>query len=456
MPGFCRGGALAQAARGIAAIELAGKRAAQPLGPASPRRRTAGAPPPGWRFGAFGFSVAVWGQATDDGGRVKTLHRYLTRQILGSLVMTVMVFTFVLLLGNALKELLPLLVTGQVSFGVAASAIGLLVPFVWVFALPMGMLTATLLIFGRFSADQEYTAVRASGISLLWLSAPILLLSLLLCGVSALVNMELGPRCRVAYTNLRFKLQSGFTSAHLPEGRFIRDFPPYIFYIGKNLKDGNLRDVIALFLQNGTNVAQAVRAPRARMEIDNVGRKLNLTLYDATLLDLEGRSQGGGFGEGTIQLNLDAPAHQQAKVDDMTFEQLWRELHDLERRLAAPINVKGLSAEQLRARKQEWEKLRKDWLAPVLFQMHRQVAFSFACFGFTLLGIPLGIRVHRRETNVGILIALILVAVYYSFILVGQSFQSRPEYLPHLIVWLPNLLFQLVGAVLLCRANRGA
>jgi lipopolysaccharide export system permease protein len=385
---------------------------------------------------------------------VKTLHSYLTRQVLASLVMTVMVFTFVLLLGNALKELLPFLVRGQVSFGVAANLVGLLVPFVWVFALPMGMLTATLLIFGRFSADQEFTAVRASGISLVWLSAPILGLSLLLCAFSALVNMELGPRCRVAYTNLRFKLQTEFTSAHLPEGQFIKEFPGYIFYVGKNRKDGNLEDVIALLLKDSTNVTEAVRAPRAKMEIDTANRKLNLTLYNATFLDLGGRP-AGSFGELPIQLDLEAPRKMEAKIDDMTFRQLWRELQDIERRLNAPISSKNLSAEQLRARKQEWEKLRKDWLAPILFQMHRQVSFSFACFGFTLLGIPLGIRVHRRETNVGIAIALLLVAVYYSFILIGQSLQARPEFAPHLIVWLPNFLFQGVGAFLLWRANRG-
>lgn len=385
---------------------------------------------------------------------VKTLHRYLTRQILASLIMTVMVFTFVLLLGNALKELLPLLVTGQVGFGVTASAVGLLIPFVWVFALPMGMLTATLLIFGRFSADQEYTAVRASGISLIWLSTPILLLSLFLCGVSALVNLEIGPRCRVAYTNLRFKLQTEFTSAQLPEGRFIKNFSGHIFYIGKNRRDGNLQDVLALILKNGTEVAQAVRAPRARMDVDATNRKLNLTLYDGTFLDLDGHSVGG-FDEMNLQLDLEAPKKLEAKVDDMTFLQLRDELREQEGLLNAPIVVKNLPAEELRKRRQEWEKQRKAWLSPILFQMHRQVAFSFACFGFTLVGIPLGIRVHRRETNVGIGIALLLVAVYYSFILVGQSLQSRPEFAPHLIVWLPNFLFQAVGVVLLWRANRG-
>jgi lipopolysaccharide export system permease protein len=392
---------------------------------------------------------------------LRTLHAYLTRQILASLGLTLAVFTFVLLVVNVLREVLPFMRSGQLDL--FAKAIGLLVPFVWVFALPMGLLTATLLIFGRFSADQELTAVRASGISLLSVITPILLLSLFFCGVSALFNMYIGPSCRAAYISLLSGIKESLAvKLEIPEGEYIKNFDQHtIIYVGKN-HGGELEDIIVYTMtetsSNSGPTEITLRAPRGTREIDPKTKKLIVHLQDCrSMRRTEGKTTVGPVASMDVVLNLPGEKDVQGKtkISDMTFFQLREELREVETQMMTNRLRRITNAVQALEARKEFQKQHADLTSPIRVQMHRQVAFSFACFGFTLVGIPLGIQVHRRETNVGIGIALILVAVYYGFLLLGQALETRPEFAPHLILWLPNFLFQAVGAVLLWRANKG-
>ena len=365
---------------------------------------------------------------------MKTLHRYLTRQVLASLLMTVAVFTFVLLLGNVLKEVLTLLVNQQAGIGTVGQAIGLLIPYVMVFALPMGLLTATLLTFGRFSADNELTAVRASGISLLSLITPILILSFLLSIICALVNLHFAPYCRGAYKQLLART----VSAHfdrletlLPERTIIRELPPYLIYLGRS-RDGELRNVqIYELARGGTNVLSQWTAPRGTVEFDRTNKTIRITLFDAWYIAMEeGERRPVFWGQSPpVDIVLRELPKKEPGMSELTFIELWEKRKQL--------------------------KQQRIDTTPVDVQMHWQVAFSFACIAFTLVGIPLGIRAHRRETSVGIAIALVLVVVYYSFLILGQSLDTSPKYMPWLIVWIPNFIFQSIGLVMLRRANRG-
>lgn len=388
---------------------------------------------------------------------MKTLHKYILGQVLAALFMTVAVFTFVMMLGSMLKDVLDLLVNGYMSIGLFAEAIGLLIPWVWAFSLPMGMLTATLLVFGRFSADHELTAVRAGGVSLISLVSPVLLLSVVMCGLSALVNLEYAPKCRVAFNNLRFKVGAELSRAQLPEGRYIKDFPGYILYIGKN-HQGALEDVRILKLEDGTNVSATIDATRGQCIIDEANQKLKLKLFDAQVVAWnKGDPELSSLDWETPPIDLSVrqkKVRDKPNVNDMSFSQLREELRDVESRFSPPPAT-NMNRAQVRELMTKIRKSRDDSTTPLRVQIHSKMASSFACFGFTLLGIPLGIRVHRRETNVGFFMALILVLVYYGLLLLGMGLDTRPELAPHLIVWLPNFLFQAVGIVLLWRANRG-
>jgi lipopolysaccharide export system permease protein len=387
---------------------------------------------------------------------VKTLHLYLTRQILATLGMTVFVFTFVLLLGNVIKEILNLLVNRQATFGLACQGIFLLIPYVLAFSLPIGMLTATLLVFGRFSADQELTAARASGISLVSLVAPVLLAGVAVSGLCAWLNLDLAPASRAAYKELLAAAGRSRPGGFLLSNQYV-PFGKYQIFVGHVHSDGtNLDNVIVCEYDAGGALVRWAKSPRGIIIIDNDRREITLRLPEMTSFE---RDKDGW----TPMVNGDLPLEPKPfpkagealpiGISDMTFRQLRAELARLERGLES-VPPRGASKDALLQARKQTREAESETMMPVLVYLNQQAAFSFACFGFTLIGIPLGIRAHRRETSVGVATALVLVLVYYGFMVLGQAWAARPECYPCLIIWLPNFIFQAVGAVLLWRINR--
>jgi hypothetical protein len=145
--------------------------------------------------------------------------------------------------------------------------------------------------------------------------------------------MEIGPRCRVAYTRILFNLQMGLTSAQLPERTYIKDFKGYIIHVNKN-RSGELEDVMVWVLKDETNMITYIRAARGRLGVDAPNKRVSLILYDGKSLDLrEGQMILMSFVEAQKELDFGQkrqPTFRPA-ITDMTSGQLWDELHEWER-----------------------------------------------------------------------------------------------------------------------------
>ncbi len=378
---------------------------------------------------------------------MRTIYTYITKQVLATLLLAVAVFTFVLLLGNVLKKIVPLLVNQQAPLALVLKALGFLFPYLLAFALPIGLFTAVLLFFGRFCADQELTALRSSGVSLLHVAFPVIVLSLILSGVCAMINLRIGPLCRDACKDLIHGVNLQAAANWLTEGDLIEEIPGYYIYIGK--KTGDVLQEIRVFELSDDKIVGDHSAPFGRLDIDNENRRLQITLTNATGLvrhreedDWQLLEVLGVWHSKTIQIQDRPDQRRKPKISHMTWSQLQTEL-DI--RMGAEKTTDATDgAEAINQKKVEI-------VTPVKVQMHHQIAFSFACFSFVLVGIPLGIRSHWR--NIGF--SMLLLTLYYAFPIFVQSLEARPEWRPELIIWLPNFLFQGLGCFLLWRANRG-
>ena len=209
---------------------------------------------------------------------MKILAKYITRQVVITLFFTLGVFTFVLLLARMLKKLSEMFVSRHVSLESIGMFLVLLLPYVLSFALPMALLAAVLLAFGRMSADSEITAMRASGIGLGRVAAPVILLSVLMACLCFYINTTLAPRCRFEFRNLFLNVSTHQPETLLEEKTYVKDFPGYVIYVGRK-QDKVLEDITLYSLDVAGNVVSSLRAQRGIVTGKPEGRKVLLDLY---------------------------------------------------------------------------------------------------------------------------------------------------------------------------------
>jgi len=372
---------------------------------------------------------------------VRTLNRYIGSDFLASFVLTLAVFTFVMTLSAVVKAI-DLLARGM--SGVFILKVFLYnIPFLLTFSIPISVLTTVLLLFGRLSFDGELTAMRSCGLTLWQILAPIVLASIGLTFLCLYLNSSVAPRSHFARRQLLFSLGMEQPINLLEEGRFVRDFPGLMVYIGK--KSGRRVEDVVVYEMADSGIKRNIRARSGEMEPGENRNVIIINLYDVRIDqprakgDDPSRSQYLTAQHYPVRLDLNELAGSRVlhkKASDMTYPEL---LH-------------AISHVQEVYRHLTPGELAKQRMSLVV-EASKRLALSLSCFAFVLLGAPLGMISRRKESSAGVGISLLLVFFFYFFIILANSLVGHPEWRPDLIVWAPIVGAEIAGFWLVHRAH---
>lgn len=371
---------------------------------------------------------------------MKRIDQYIFKQVFVTSFIAVAFFAIILIIGNLLRDAVGMLSAGQLPIWGFIKLMFQIVPYVFAYALPLGMLTGILIVFGRLSSQNELTAMRAAGLSIYRISVPILWVVLIGVSLALWVNLYYGPKAK---SEFRMGLTQEVHSNPLrfiQANTFIKDFPGYIIFLGKRA-GRDIEDFWIWELDEQKKVRLFIKAKEGKLIFDSESEDFLLTLYNGSGEKKKDHNpedtQNNSlltifFKETTIKLPLDGILNRgdvQKKISMMTAPEL---LHYKQQMESANNSKEALKAS---------------------LQLQKNLAMGFSILALATIAIPLALKTNRSETYFNMAIALGLALSYYFIIIILTWFQNKPSYHPDLLVWLPNLVYFSLGAYLLKRAN---
>jgi len=368
--------------------------------------------------------------------KVKLIDRFVSRELVVNVLFAIAVLSLVLVVGNIFRKLLPLLVNHDVPMETLIAFIAYVLPFSLIFTIPWGLLTAILLVYGRLSADNELIALRANGVSITRISLPLAGIALVSTAICLWLNVQAAPAAQEKLRSTIFDLATQNPMALFGSDQVIDQFPGRRIYVGK--KEGNKLENITVFEMNDKALPVKVTFARTGMlEADLANKQILMHLYQARYQERDAKDpfnvhkirDGINMVEGTLPISLE-------------------ELYEKEKK--RPYRS-ALSIEQLLDQLKSENKRER---SASRTELNKRFSFPFACVAFAIIGVPLGVTAHRRETSVGFAMGLVVATTYFLFEIIGDTLRANPHAHPELLVWFPNVLFIVLGILLFRRLAR--
>ncbi|MDI6785845.1 MAG: LptF/LptG family permease [bacterium] len=370
---------------------------------------------------------------------MKILYRYFTKEYLSSFLLGLFIFTFIFIM-DKIFILSEFLVTKHVAFFSIIKLFAYYLPATFAITIPMGVLTAVLITWGKLSANNEITAIKAVGISLNSLIYLALFLGFSFFLLNAILNDTLLPCSNHAYKSLYYQIVQKKPAISIEEQVFT--------------KIGN-KEIYVNKIDNKRNTIKGIYLYEKIKEED--GDILFRYIFAKSgcwkgTVKSENQDKVLALKDGTIHQTLEKEKEKYHIMKFNTHEVIFNSQEET----YSEEHCKGLremTSKELREKIKEYKERNID-INLFLVELYKKISIPFACIVFTLVGTPLGLLAKKSGKSIGLGFSILIIFFYYLFLICGETLGKKGILIPLFSMWFPNIVLGFAGIILCIFAIR--
>jgi LPS export ABC transporter permease LptF/LPS export ABC transporter permease LptG len=367
---------------------------------------------------------------------VKILDRYLVREIVPPLLMALVGLTFVLMMPPIMQNAEHLIARG-VPWSIVFQVLLTLMPQALSVTIPMALLYGILFGLGRLSADREFVALQACGVSVFRVFRPIALLAVFAAAATAYETIVALPDANQTFREITFNVVASGAESDIKPRVFFTNFPKRVLYVRDIQPGTGWRDVFVADASQADRTTVYV-ARTGRLVIDREKKRVELVLENGsvhtTFPDEPEQYDDNSFDWTSLNMDADAVFPRSQILGKGDNEKTIAEL----RQTAADNIARG------------------DKPYSQLYTIQQKFSLPAACFVLALIALALGASNRKDGRLASFALGTGVIFVYYMVLYSSRAAALGGRFPPGLAPWLVNVVLGAVGVALIAWRARSA
>ncbi|HSR67218.1 MAG TPA: LPS export ABC transporter permease LptG [Acidobacteriota bacterium] len=362
---------------------------------------------------------------------MKRIHRIVYQEIFPPGAIALLVLTFVVFT-REFGRVSRLFIQQGAEAGLVAELMLSLLPQILVYTFPLSFLIGTLVGFSRLSTDSEVVALRAGGVSIFQMIAPVMRAAVAVSALTAVLTFWLFPLGNWRFQEIRHELGARPLQSEIKPRVFFEELPGKILYIEDQVLQTQQWKGVFLADSGGQHGQRIILARSGRLLTSPDAQRLQLSFQGGLMYEIDPASpqeyHWNRFGTFDVPVRLPEERfrpNRPKRPREMLVDELQRDIEQ------------GTPQDRRYA----------------LVELNRRLAIPISALLFAILGVTLGARHHRGGRAYGIVVSMVLAFSYYAFLEAGVE-AAEDEVVSILVgLWGPNILLALASLLSLRMAN---